>query len=123
MSPPHLGIFLAKNMSSAFSRKSRIHAGSFFISEIWLTISASSPLRARNTGFESVWKSYLLISPIGSAEIAGVRISVAMFYLPAALRRRLSQLLLFRAFVGSLLRRRDTSVGCGHSRGYVVLLP
>src|SRR5947208_7934452 len=79
MSPPHLGIFLAKNMSSAFSRKSRIHAGSFFISEIWLTISASSPLRARKTGFESVWKSYLLISPIGSAESVGLRISVAIF--------------------------------------------
>ena len=38
-------------------------AGSFFISEIWRTISASSPLRALKTYFSSVRKSYLLISP------------------------------------------------------------
>src|SRR3954463_4675492 len=76
MSPPHLGIFFAKKISRALSRNWRIQSGSFFISEIWLTISASSPLRARKTGFESVWKSYLLISPMGSAGIVGLRISV-----------------------------------------------
>src|SRR6478609_2556352 len=78
MSPPHLGIFFVKKISSALSRNCRIQSGSFFMSEIWPTISASIPLRARKTGFESVWKSYLLISPIGSAERVGLRISVAM---------------------------------------------
>src|SRR5438046_3000253 len=78
MSPPHLGIFFAKKISSAFSRNWRIQSGSSFISEIWVTISASSPLRARKTGLDSVRKSYLLISPIGSAESVGLSVSVAI---------------------------------------------
>ncbi len=32
--PPHLGIGLDWKISSDFRRKSRIHAGSFFMSEI-----------------------------------------------------------------------------------------
>src|SRR5262245_28906216 len=75
--PPHLGIGLLKKISSACSRNWRIQSGSFFMSEIWLTISASRPLRARNTGLASVRKSYLLISPTGSARV-GFKISVAM---------------------------------------------
>src|SRR5699024_10316091 len=58
-------------------RNLRIQSGSFFMSEIWLTISASIPLRALKKGVDSVWKSYLLKSPIGSAS-AAVRMSVAM---------------------------------------------
>ena len=53
-----------ENLQALRKRKSRIQAGSPFISEIWLTISASIPLRALKTYFDSVRKSYLLISPI-----------------------------------------------------------
>src|SRR5687767_7780360 len=80
MSPPHLGIGLLKKISRASSRNWRIQSGSFFISEIWLTISALRPFCARKTGLESVWKSYLLISPTGSAESVGDSISVAMIF-------------------------------------------
>src|SRR3954451_7899008 len=103
MSPPHLGIFFVKNISRAFSRNWCIQSGSPFISEIWLTISASIPLRARKTGFESVWKSYLLISPIGSAGMVGLRISVAIIghsFLCAKRWLLPRLLLLFPAFVG-----------------------
>ena len=68
MLPPQWGIGLELKISRLFSRKSRIQAGSFFISEICRTMSASKPRRALKTYFDSVRKSYLLISPIiGSA--------------------------------------------------------
>src|SRR5436190_23527259 len=75
MFPPHFGIGFDWKISSALRRKSSIHSGSSFIAEIWRTISASTPLRALKTGLETVWKSYLLISPTGSA----VSISVLIF--------------------------------------------
>src|SRR5688572_30825967 len=78
--PPHLGIGLDSKIFSASRRKSRIHCGSSFMSEIWRTISTSSPLRALKNAFDSVRKSYLLISPIGSAWVSRVVMSVAMVY-------------------------------------------
>jgi hypothetical protein len=66
--PPQRGMGFEWKISSDWSRKSRIQAGSRFISEIWQTISASSPLRALKTAGESVRKSYLLISPRASVE-------------------------------------------------------
>ena len=44
MLPPQRGIGLALKISRLFSRKSRIQAGSLFISEICATISALEPL-------------------------------------------------------------------------------
>ena len=52
MSPPQCGIGLELKISRLFSRKSRIQSGSFFMSEIWSTIVASSPLRALKTYFD-----------------------------------------------------------------------
>ncbi len=47
--PPQSGIGFDSKTPKLFKRKSRIHAGSPFISEIWHTTSASSPLRALKT--------------------------------------------------------------------------
>src|SRR6476660_3475935 len=77
MSPPQRGIGFELNTSSDFSRKSRIQAGSRFISEISATICASSPRRDLNTSCEGVTKSYLLISP-NTPWSAGVSKSVAI---------------------------------------------
>ena len=44
MSPPQWGIGLELKISRLFSRKSRIQAGSFFISEICSTIVGIEPL-------------------------------------------------------------------------------
>src|SRR3712207_5837360 len=63
MSPPHLGIVFCSKIANDRRRKSRIHAGSFFISEICATIVLFSPFAARNTSCDGVMKSYLLISP------------------------------------------------------------
>ena len=41
---PRVGVGFWRKTSSALSRKSRIHAGSFFISEIWQTMSRVRPL-------------------------------------------------------------------------------
>src|SRR5687767_15077468 len=67
-------------ISRLSSRNWRIHSGSFFIAEISLTISRSIPLRALNTGSDCVRKSYLLISPIGSAVVSSTA-SDDMFFL------------------------------------------
>src|SRR4051812_7607175 len=77
MLPPHLGIGLELKISRLLSRKSRIHCGSPFMSEIWWTISASIPLRALKTYFDSVRKSYLLISVMAGSKACSV-MSVAM---------------------------------------------
>ena len=45
---PHVGIGLARNVSYARSRKSSIHAGSFFIDEMRSTISRFRPLSDLN---------------------------------------------------------------------------
>ena len=76
MFPPQRGMGFDSNTSRLLSRKSRIHSGSRFISEISATIRASSPLRALKTYFSSLRKSYLLISPTGSS--VGLWRSVAM---------------------------------------------
>ncbi len=76
MSPPHFGIGFDSKMASDRRRKSRIHSGSLFISEICRTTSSFSPLRALKTPVVWVTKSYLLISPTWS--LAG-RVSVAIF--------------------------------------------
>src|SRR5580698_5602873 len=77
MLPPQWGIGLEWKISRLFSRKSRIQAGSFFISEIWRTIVSSSPRRALKTNFESVRKSYLLISPIASVGVFANSVDMA----------------------------------------------
>src|SRR5689334_4313465 len=63
MSPPQRGMTFDSKIFSDRRRKSRIQAGSFFISEICATILAFKPRSARNTSCAGVMKSYLLISP------------------------------------------------------------
>ena len=60
MSPPHLGIGFDSKILSDSSRKSRIQAGSFFISEIWATISAFRPFSALKTALVWVTKVVLV---------------------------------------------------------------
>ena len=75
--PPQRGIGFDSKIFSDRSRKSRIHAGSCFISEIAETISAFRPFSALNTACDGVMKSYLLISPTpvsSGAEIKSVAI-------------------------------------------------
>src|SRR5712671_3839659 len=77
ISPPQRGIGFDSKILSERSRKSRIHAGSFFISEIAETIAAFSPFSALNTACDGVMKSYLLISPTPVSSGADIK-SVAI---------------------------------------------
>src|SRR3954447_2218612 len=79
ISPPQRGIGFDSKIFSDRSRKSRIHAGSFFISEIAATIFAFRPFSALNTACDGVMKSYLLISPTPVSSGAETK-SVAMAY-------------------------------------------
>src|SRR5262249_33257737 len=74
--PPQRGIGFDSKILSDRRRKSRIHAGSCFISEIAATIFAFSPFSALNTACDGVTKSYLLISPMPVS--SGAIKSVAM---------------------------------------------
>ena len=81
MSPPQRGIGLDSKISRLFRRKSRIQAGSFFISEISATISRVEPLAGLEDVLRSsLRKSYLLISPMPSCGL--VTTSVAMIDSP-----------------------------------------
>ena len=75
--PPQRGIGFDSKILSERSRKSRIHAGSCFISEIAATIFAFRPFSALNTACDGVMKSYLLISPTPVSSGADIK-SVAM---------------------------------------------
>src|SRR5215210_1349190 len=77
--PPQRGIGFDSKILSERSRKSRIHAGSFFISEMAATIFAFRPFSALNTACDGVMKSYLLISPTPVSSGAEIK-SVAMAY-------------------------------------------
>src|SRR6185295_5732790 len=61
--PPHIGSAFRSNSLYALRRKSRIQAGSPFISEIWATTSASSPLRDLKIGLMSSWKPNFSLYP------------------------------------------------------------
>src|SRR3954467_1389072 len=77
MFPPQRGIGFDSKILSERSRKSRIHAGSCFISEIAETICALRPFSALNTACDGVMKSYLLISPTPASSGADTK-SVAI---------------------------------------------
>src|SRR3954463_9485746 len=77
ISPPQRGIGFDSKIFSDRSRKSRIHAGSCFISEMAATIFAFSPFSALNTACDGVMKSYLLISPTPVSSAADIK-SVAI---------------------------------------------
>src|SRR4051812_5165705 len=74
--PPQRGIGFDSKIFSDRSRKSRIHVGSCFISEMAETIFAFSPFSDLNTACDGVMKSYLLISPtpVSSGDIKSVAI-------------------------------------------------
>jgi hypothetical protein len=83
--PPQRGIGFDSKIFSDRSRKSRIHAGSCFISEIAATICGFSPFSALNTACDGVMKSYLLISPSpvsSGAEIKSVAMVLSYFSFP-----------------------------------------
>src|SRR5215212_12242082 len=83
MLPPQRGIGFDSKIFSERSLKSRIHAGSFFISEIAATIFAFKPFSALNTACDGVMKSYLLISPTpvsSGAEIKSVAIILVLLF-------------------------------------------
>src|SRR5436309_7418796 len=83
MLPPQRGIGFDSKILSERSRKSRIHAGSCFISEIAETISGFRPRSALNTACDGVMKSYLLISPTpvsSGADIKSVAIILSLCY-------------------------------------------
>src|SRR6186997_3016810 len=75
--PPQRGIGFDSKILSDRRRKSRIHAGSCFISEIAETIFAFRPFSALNTACDGVMKSYLLISPTPVSSAADIK-SVAI---------------------------------------------
>src|SRR5438874_6787135 len=77
--PPQRGVGFDSKILRERSRKSRIHAGSCFISEIAETICGFRPRSALNTACEGVMKSYLLISPTPVSSGADIK-SVAMVY-------------------------------------------
>src|SRR3954471_12530731 len=75
--PPQRGIGFDSNILRELSRKSRIQAGSPFISEIAETSWGLSPRSALNTACDGVMKSYLLISPTADSSAADIK-SVAI---------------------------------------------
>src|SRR5437667_1219128 len=75
--PPHVGSGFFMNSWYDLRRNSRIHAGSPFISEIWATTSASSPLRDLKTGLMSSWKPNFSLYPSRMSSVCGCVMAMA----------------------------------------------
>src|SRR5215207_6213186 len=81
-SPPQVGVGFSRNDSSAFSRNSSIHSGSFLCLEIMATISGSMPFLGVLKKYSSGSRKPYLYS---SSPSSWMVLSSGMFSLPLTL--------------------------------------